>query len=81
MVAVVVWGSLKPLVGGEARLEIEASNVRELLQRLEETYPGLKPQIERGVSISIDGTIFRDSWFEPIPAGAEVHLLPRLAGG
>lgn len=81
MVEVVVWGSLKPLVGGEARLTVEASNVKELLERLEEAHPGLKPQLARGVSISIDGTIFRDSWFEPIPPEAEVHLLPRLAGG
>ncbi|MGE0212017.1 MAG: MoaD/ThiS family protein [Parvibaculaceae bacterium] len=81
MVAVVVWGSLKPLVGGETRLQVEATNVRELLQKLESAHPGLKPQLERGVSISIDGTIFRDAWFEPIPADAEVHLLPRLAGG
>ncbi len=81
MVKVVVWGSLKPHTGGEAELEIEAGNVRELLARLGETYPGLKPQLERGVSVSIDGVIFRDGWHEPLRQDSEVFLLPRMVGG
>ena len=51
------------------------------LARLGEDYPGLKPQLDRGVSVSIDGKIYRDAWFQPIPPGSEVFLLPRLAGG
>jgi len=31
--------------------------------------------------VSINGRIFRDSWFESIPEDAEVYLLPRIAGG
>ena len=71
MVKVVVWGSLKPHTGGKAELEIEAGNVRELLDRLGETYPGLKPQLPRGVSVAIDGVIFRDGWHEPLPQTAK----------
>ncbi|NJO31903.1 MAG: hypothetical protein HC869_00965 [Rhodospirillales bacterium] len=41
------------------------SNVRELLNRLGEAYPGLKPQLARGVSVAIVGVIFRDGWQEP----------------
>jgi molybdopterin converting factor small subunit len=81
MVKVVLWGSLKPLAGGEAALEVEASNIGEMLRRLVEEHPGLKPHIERGVSVSIDGQIYRDAWFQRIPEGSEVFLLPRLAGG
>jgi molybdopterin synthase sulfur carrier subunit len=55
MVKVVLWGSLKSFAGGEESVEIEAANVRELLTRLGESYPGLKPQIDRGLSVSIDG--------------------------
>jgi molybdopterin converting factor small subunit len=81
MARVVLFGSLRPLAGGEASLEIEAANIGELLRRLGEDHPGLRPQLDRGVSIAIDGTIFRDAWLEPIPPGSEVHVLPRLAGG
>jgi molybdopterin converting factor small subunit len=81
MVKVVVWGSLKPHTGGQAELEIEAGNVRELLARLGDTYPGLKPQLTRGVSVAIDGVIFRDGWQEPLRKDSEVFLLPRMTGG
>jgi sulfur-carrier protein len=81
MVKVVVWGSLKPHTGGKSEIEIEAGNVRELLNRLGETYPGLKPQLARGVSVAIDGVIFRDGWHEPLQPTSEVFLLPRMVGG
>ena len=81
MVEVVLWGSLKPAAGGRTKIEIEASNIRELLTRLGEACPGLKPQLAQGVSVSIDGRIYRDAWFQPIPPGGEVYILPRLSGG
>jgi molybdopterin converting factor small subunit len=81
MAKVVVWGSLRPHTGGKAELEIEAANVRELLARLGEAYPGLKPQLERGVSVAIDGIIFRDGLHEPLRKDSEVFLLPRMVGG
>jgi molybdopterin synthase sulfur carrier subunit len=51
------------------------------LNRLGETYPGLKPQLARGVSVAIDGVIFRDGWHEPLQPTSEVFLLPRMVGG
>lgn len=81
MVAVTLWGSLTTVAGGESELEIEASNIRELFQKLEERYPAAKPYIDRGIAVSIDGTIYRDEWSTPLPEDAEVFLLPRLAGG
>ena len=32
-------------------------------------------------AVAIDGTIYRDTWSKELPKGAEVFLLPRLAGG
>jgi hypothetical protein len=81
MVDVVLWGSLKSVAGGKARIEVEAANIRQLLTRLGEAHPALKPHLDRGVSVSIDGRIYRDAWFQPIPPGSEVYILPRLAGG
>ncbi|MDQ2090807.1 MoaD/ThiS family protein [Marimonas arenosa] len=80
MVTVRLWGSLGDLAG-KTEVEIPATTLRELLQGLEETYPALKPQLERGVSVSIDGKIYNDSWSTPIREDSEVVLLNRLVGG
>ncbi|MFO1088180.1 MAG: MoaD/ThiS family protein [Hyphomicrobiales bacterium] len=82
MVKVGLWGSLKPAAGGADSVEIEARDIRGLLSQLGELHPGLKPLIERkGIAVSINGRVFRDSWGEPIPDDAEIYLLPRIAGG
>ena len=76
-----IWGSLRDAVGGREAVEVEASTVREMLDALAEAYPGLKPQIERGISVSIDGKIYRNAWMAPLSPDSEVFLLPRLKGG
>ena len=81
MVSVVLWGALNAATGGMAAVEVEARDIRDLFGKLEAEYPGLKPHIERGIAVSINGRIFRDSWSERIPDNAEVYLLPRIAGG
>ena len=81
MVKVVLWGSLKQAAGGRTEIELEAKNVREVLDVLKDRHPGLEEHLERGVSVSIDGVMFRDAWFAPIEPDSEVYILPRLAGG
>lgn len=81
MVAVRLWGSLAEFANGHSEVEIAATNLRELLEGLEKTYPGLKPQLKRGVSVSIDGVIYNDTWATPISEASEVVLLSRLVGG
>ncbi|HEY7747931.1 MAG TPA: MoaD/ThiS family protein [Aestuariivirgaceae bacterium] len=81
MVQVHFWGALKPLAGGESSVDIEARNIRELFGKLGELHPGMKPHIERGIAVSINGKIYRDSWDELLPEKAEIYLLPRIAGG
>ena len=81
MVKVTVWGSLQNATGNLAEVEVEAKNIRELLAQVAEQYPGLKPQIDRGVSVSIDGLIYSKTLIAEIKPDSEVVLLPRLTGG
>ena len=81
MVKVAIWGSLRTATGGRAEVEVDASNLRELLDRLAQTYPAIQPQIDRGVSVVIDGLVYNDSWFTPVWPDSEVVLLPRIVGG
>jgi molybdopterin converting factor small subunit len=81
MVQVRLSGSLKAAAGGRSEFEVEAANIHQLLTRLGEQHPKLKPVLDRGVAVSIDGQIYRDDRFRPIPPGSEVFILPRMAGG
>ncbi len=81
MVQVVINGNLRQFTGGENELELQAGTIRQLLRLLGERHPGLKPHLEDGIAVAIDGTIYQDAWLEPIPAGSEVHLMPKIAGG
>ena len=81
MVKVAIWGSLRTATGGCAEVEVDASNLRELLDRLAQTYPAIQPQIDRGISVVIDGLVYNDAWFTPVRPDSEVVLLPRIVGG
>jgi sulfur-carrier protein len=81
MVDVHLWGALRPLVGGALVVSMDAKNIRELFRKLVEDYPGMEPHIKRGVAVSIDGKIYRDSWDTALPETAEIYLLPRIPGG
>jgi molybdopterin converting factor small subunit len=74
-------GSLRDAAGGAASISIEAATIRELLRKLVERYPAMQEKVDEGIAVSINGDIYRDNWSEPIPANAEIFLLPRIAGG
>lgn len=74
-------GMLRDAADGAASIELEAATIRELLRKLVERYPKLDEHVQDGVSVSIDGEIYRDRWSEPIPPEAEVFVLPRIPGG
>ena len=81
MLKVCLSGPLKAAADGAASVSISAATIRELLRELIEQYPGMQNQLDDGIAVSVNGEIFRDSWSEEIPEGAEVFLLPRIQGG
>jgi molybdopterin converting factor small subunit len=72
---------LRDAVEGAKSVQVEGTNVRELLQNIAREYPSLHKRIEQGVAVAINGVIYRDDWDQQIPEGAEVMLLSRIAGG
>ncbi|MCY4088400.1 MAG: MoaD/ThiS family protein [Actinomycetia bacterium] len=81
MARVVLTPNLSQLAGGETEVELTASTIRQLLRELGDRYPELKPHLDEGVAVAIDGQIYQDAWLEPVPPESEVHLLPQIAGG
>lgn len=69
------------MAGGASSVLIEASTIRELFHKMLEAYPQMDKHFESGIAVSIDGKIYRDQQDTSLPVGAEIYLMPRLAGG
>ncbi len=81
MVEVTLWGALRDATGGAEKIDVDAKDIRDLFRQLADRYPGFTPLADRGIAVSIDGVIYRDTWSKELPPDAEIFLLPRLAGG
>jgi len=80
MVRVELYGTLASLAGVK-HVEVEARDIRGVYEALAEQHPELEEQLEKGVSVSIDGRIYTEALFQPVGPDSEVVLLPRIAGG
>ena len=81
MLTVKLGGSLAGKAGGTAEFEVEGRNVADVLRRLGELCPALGRELDKGVSVSIDGTLYRDALYQPLKSENEIFLFPRMAGG
>ena len=81
MVTVTLFGSIRAHADGQAQVEVQATTFKDLLDQLVRQYPGMKPQIDRGVSVAVDGLVYKEAWFTPIKPDSEVVLLPYMQGG
>ena len=80
-ITVRLWGSLRSLADGKETLEVEARNLKEAVEAIREAEPALAPQIDRGVSFSIDGVVYRDALLVELEGNEEVVMMPRMVGG
>jgi molybdopterin synthase sulfur carrier subunit len=89
-VAVVFVPSLmRDLTGGESRVRVAASNLRELLEALEHSFPGMKARLvdeESGrvkpeIAVAVDGETEHMGLLEPLGDETEVHFIPAIGGG
>ncbi|MFK7992798.1 MAG: MoaD/ThiS family protein [Granulosicoccus sp.] len=76
-----LWSALRPHADGASTVPIQANTIRELFLKLKEQYPGMQPFIDRGIAVSVDGTLYRDSWNTVLPEDVEIFLIPRIQGG
>lgn len=81
MLRVRLGGPLMSQAGGATEFEVEATTIRDLLAKLGELHPELRPVLDRGVAVAVNGTIYSSAFLAPIPEGSEVYLLPALVGG
>lgn len=81
MARVRLSSSFQPYTGGATQVEVHATNIRQLLERLGAIHPELADHLEHGVAVAIDGVIYQDALLQPIADDSEVVLIERIAGG
>ncbi len=81
---------LRRMTNGESKVEVESSNLGELVEKLDGAYPGFKDRLvdENGelryfVNIYVNGedVRFLDGLGTAISSGSEVSIVPAVAGG
>ena len=78
---------LQSLTGGAKRVDCDARNIRQVIERLEELYPGIKDRlVENGelrpnLAVAIDGDVAIMGMLEKVGENSEVHFVPAIGGG
>jgi sulfur-carrier protein len=89
-VTVKIPTQLRAAAGGESEAELEGATVREVLDSLYERYDGLSERLSdesgslrRFVNVYLSGEDIRflDGLDTPVDDGAELTILPAVAGG
>ena len=87
MATVYIPTMLLPVTGGIRETQVEARNVRQLINALEEQFPGIRErlmeddQVRSNLAVSIDGEVARMGLLERVGEKSEVHFVPAISGG
>ena len=87
MVTVFIPTMLLPVTGGVKYVDLEGKNVRQVIDRLDELYPGMKDrlvedgQIRPNLAVAIDGEVARMGLLQKVGEESEVHFVPAIGGG
>ncbi len=77
----IATSNLRAAADGCSHVHLEATNIRGLYADLVRQYPAFEKLVRKGIAVAINGRIFQDDWTAPIPADAELVLLPYIEGG
>ena len=81
MARVTLTGNLRRFVEGNDEVDVDGSDIRQILLALGKRFPELAPHLEDGIAVAVDGTIYQDTWFEAVGPDSEVHIMPAIGGG
>lgn len=88
MASVWIAATMQHLTGGEAVVQAPGRTVRELVDRLDDRYPGIKAAVVQddgrlrpGVAVVVDGYVTSLGLFQRIEDGSDVQFVPAIGGG
>ena len=87
MATIFIPAQLRTLTAGIEQLEMDVHNVREVINLLEQKFPGIRDrlcqqdQLSPSLQVSIDSVITSRGMIAKIQPNSEVHFIPAIAGG
>ena len=87
MVTVFIPGPMRSFSEGRDRVEVEGSNLRQVIDELEAACPGIKAQlvqdgdIRPGLAIAVNDELATSGLIEHVPEDGRVLILPAVGGG
>ena len=80
MVTVLFSNAQSRYTNGDTSVEVEAKRVDQLVRLLVERYAELEETLEHA-AVSVDGVIYNDARYVPLPDRVEVQFVGAVAGG
>ena len=87
MATVFIPPSLQKLTGGQDKIVLSGSTVREIVNNLDAAFPGTKERLVDGfkikssISVAVDGEISPMGLLEKVGEDSEVHFVAAIGGG
>jgi molybdopterin synthase sulfur carrier subunit len=87
MATVFIPSLMQKLTGGQQQVAVSGSTVREIINNLEEEYPGVKERLmdkfrlKPNITVAVDGEVTPIGMLEKVGEDSEVHFLPAIGGG
>ena len=87
MAKVFIPSLMQKLTDGQDVIEIDGKTVREIIENLEQTYPGIKVRLvdkykmKSNISVAVEGEVSPLGLLEKVSENSEVHFIPAVGGG
>ncbi len=78
---------LRDLTHGQETLAVPGNTVGQVVEALEQSYPGMKARLcegdslRPGLALIVDTEVSRQGLRHPLAERSEVHFLPQVSGG
>ena len=78
---------MQELSNGKERVVVEGNTVRQVIENLEQSYPGFRERlidqnrVKPNIAVAIDGEITPLGLRGKVSEASEVHFLPAISGG
>ncbi len=78
---------LRELTGGQQQVEVAGKNVRQVIDNLEERFPGVRERLcsgndlKPGLTVVVGSHVSSLGLLQKVNEDSEVHFLPAVGGG